>query len=167
MLQQQVVGYSPRSPIAGQPIPMGPGSNRSAGGSSIDSYPPPLQRPGPPGTGPPHASVRLVSHPNNPHLLQQQHNVFPQGMHPGMRIPQQPPANHPGIRRPSSSTSDMYNHAQHPQMMQPQRSASTIPYPSPASSQGMNLVYNSVCHNEYFSQKSSRIKKYMIFLSDF
>merc|ERR1719340_555154 len=51
---------------------------------------------------------------------------------------QQPPGNNPGIRRPSSSTSDMYGHQQHPQMMQPQRSASTIPYPnpSPSTSQG-------------------------------
>ena len=135
MMPHQGMGYSPRSPMAAQHIPMGPGSNRSAGGSSVESYPPPLQRPGPnAGMGPPNASVRMVSHPNNnPHLQQQQHHP---GMHPGMRMQQPPPGSHPGIRRPSSSTSDMYNHQQHPQMMQPQRSASTIPFPSPSTSQG-------------------------------
>ena len=135
MMPHQGMGYSPRSPMAAQHIPMGPGSNRSAGGSSVESYPPPLQRPGPnAGMGPPNASVRMVAHPNNnPHLQQQQHHP---GMHPGMRMQQPPPGSHPGIRRPSSSTSDMYNHQQHPQMMQPQRSASTIPYPSPSTSQG-------------------------------
>jgi len=134
MIPQQLVGYSPRSPSTTQHIPMGPGSNRSAG-SSVDSYPPPLQRPGPPGIGPPHASVRMVSHPNHNPNLPQQH-VLPPGMHPGMRM-QPPPGNNPGMRRPSSSTSDMYNHQQHPQMIQPQRSASTIPYPSPSASQGI------------------------------
>ena len=134
MMPHQGMGYSPRSPMAAQHIPMGPGSNRSAGGSSVESYPPPLQRPGPnAGMGPPHASVRMVSHPNNNPHLQQQHHP---GMHPGMRMQQPPPGGHPGIRRPSSSTSDMYNHQQHPQMMQPQRSASTIPFPSPSTSQG-------------------------------
>merc|ERR1719264_1460643 len=134
MMPHQGMGYSPRSPMAAQHIPMGPGSNRSAGGSSVESYPPPLQRPGPnAGMGPPNASVRMVSHPNNNPHLQQQHHP---GMHPGMRMQQPPPGGHPGIRRPSSSTSDMYNHQQHPQMMQPQRSASTIPFPSPSTSQG-------------------------------
>ena len=136
MLQQHGMGYSPRSPGANQHIPMGPGSNRSAGGSSVDSYPPPLQRPGPPGMGPPHASVRMVSHPNNNPHLQQQPHVLPPGMHPGTRMPQAP-GNHPGMRRPSSSTSEMYAHQQHPQAMQPRRSASTIPYPSPSTSQGI------------------------------
>ena len=132
MFQQQVMGYSPRSPTT--PIPMGPGSNRSVGGSSIDSYPPPLQRPGP-GQGPPHASVRMVAHPHNPNIPQQ--HVHP-GSIQGMRMQQAAAAGHqhPAMRRPSSSTSDMYTHAQHPQMIQPQRSASTIPYPSPPSSQG-------------------------------
>ena len=136
MLQQQGMGYSPRSASSSQQIPMGPGSNRSAGSSSVDSYPPPLQRPGPPGVVPPHASVRMVSHPNSNHPIPQQH-VLPPGMAPGMRM-HNPPGNNPGIRRPSSSTSDMYSHQQHPQMMQPQRSASTIPYPnpSPSTSQG-------------------------------
>ena len=140
MVQQQGMGYSPRSSSATQHIPMGPGSNRSAG-SSVDTYPPPLQRPGPPGTGPPHASVRMVSHPNNNPNLPQQH-VLPPGMHPGMRM-QHPQGNNPGMRRPSSSTSDMYNPQPHPQMIQPQRSASTIPYPSPSASQGINLFFLS------------------------
>ena len=143
MLPNQGMGYSPRSSTT-QPIPMGPGSNRSAGSSSVDSYPPPLQRPGPPGAGPPHASVRMVSHPNSNHHIPPQH-VLPPGMAPGMRMHHQP-GNNPGIRRPSSSTSDMYSQQQHPQMMQPQRSASTIPYPnpSPSTSQGKVFIQKNI-----------------------
>lgn len=152
MLQQQGMGYSPRSASTTQQIPMGPGSNRSAGSSSVDSYPPPLQRPGPPGAVPPHATVRMVSHPNSNHPIPPQH-VLPPGMAPGMRMHHPPPGSNPGIRRPSSSTSDMYSHQQHPQMMQPQRSASTIPYPnpSPSTSQGkkwglQNLNHKKIIH---------------------